>query len=103
MISPVLDAEEANRVLAVLHPRYNIREEPVPGYIPPTPHPYLDPVLSTEKLDKIKERVIVDQKIAAGEPLCDGCPDYSDCFIVDEASALSRCGKLNAMRARAMR
>jgi hypothetical protein len=96
-IAPVVDAEELQRVLR------SIREVPVSGYIPPSPHSFLDPVISTEKLDKIKERVVIDQKIAASEPMCDGCSEYGDCIIADEATALVRCDKLKRMRARAMR
>ena len=95
-IAPVVDAEELQRVLR------SIREEPVPGYVPPSPHSFLDPVLSTPKLDAVKDRLVTDQKIADGQ-LCDGCPDMGDCWIADEASALHKCNKLMNMRARAMR
>lgn len=98
-IAPIIDAEEYARALVILR---SIEEVPVPGYTAPSPHSYLDRVLSPEKLDKVKERVEVDQRIASGN-LCDGCPDEPDCWIADEATAISRCGKLNAMRARAMR
>ena len=62
-IAPIIDVEELQRVLR------SIREVPVPGYIPPTPHSFLDPILSDAKLDRAKERVIVDIKLAGGEEI----------------------------------
>jgi hypothetical protein len=63
-VAPIIDAEERQRVLRVIQ---SIKEEPVPGYVAPSPHAYLDSLMTDKNVDRAFDRVETDIKIAKAE------------------------------------